>query len=371
MKHAHILLIFDSITNSVFEGQVLQPFLHKYQETSADLHLISFERTLPAALPAIDTRLTLHLIKRLPYIHHWLTFFQCRQVLSLLERYTSFTITARGPFAGLVAYKIGEAVGPQRCTRLTIQARGILTDEYRISSQHDISWKKYLHRLRSAQFAHVERLVYNRLLLKTSIPTTIEVVSEALQQYLITHCQTPQHFIQRTEHDIPAKFPAEQIAQWRTQARAELKLPLDATVYVYNGSAKAWQCPEETLHFFMQKLTAVPHAYLLILTQDIPIFLQLLHTTGVPKERIRLLEVAHTRIYHYLAAADYGIIFRQQAPTNWVSRPTKILEYRAAGLPIIHNGTIAMLHDASDAFIHNFISNKNFIKNNNENFTTF
>jgi hypothetical protein len=50
-------------------------------------------------------------------------------------------------------------------------------------------------------------------------------------------------------------------------------------------------------------------------------------------------------IYHYLAAADIGIIFRKPHIINWISRPTKILEYQAVGLKIIHNNTVAMLAD--------------------------
>ena len=53
--------------------------------------------------------------------------------------------------------------------------------------------------------------------------------------------------------------------------------------------------------------------------------------------------ISHADIYRYLAAADAGIVLRESHPINWVSRPTKILEYQAAGLAIVHNNTIGYI----------------------------
>jgi len=50
-------------------------------------------------------------------------------------------------------------------------------------------------------------------------------------------------------------------------------------------------------------------------------------------------------LYVYLAAADYGLLFRHKDIINWVSRPTKMLEYQAVGLKIIHNNTIEWLSE--------------------------
>jgi hypothetical protein len=53
--------------------------------------------------------------------------------------------------------------------------------------------------------------------------------------------------------------------------------------------------------------------------------------------------VPHGMIYRYLAACDIGLIFREPHLINWTSRPTKVLEYQAAGLEIVHNNTIDFL----------------------------
>ncbi len=82
-----------------------------------------------------------------------------------------------------------------------------------------------------------------------------------------------------------------------------------------------------------------------MLTQDTDYFAALCVKHVLPSHSYHIIFVPHHEIYHYLAAADAGIIFREAHIINWVSRPTKILEYQAVGLKIIHNNTVAMLAD--------------------------
>ena len=63
---------------------------------------------------------------------------------------------------------------------------------------------------------------------------------------------------------------------------------------------------------------------------------------NLKSENVVLEEIADD-VIKYLCAADAGILLRKKDVVNWVARPTKILEYRAAGLKIIHNDTVAML----------------------------
>jgi len=35
------------------------------------------------------------------------------------------------------------------------------------------------------------------------------------------------------------------------------------------------------------------------------------------------------------------MLFREQTIVNWTSRPTKLLEYQAVGLEVVHNNTVA------------------------------
>ena len=91
--------------------------------------------------------------------------------------------------------------------------------------------------------------------------------------------------------------------------------------------------------FFLKKV----YFFLLILSQDAVAFQSLFARYAVPAERVRLLSVKPADLLRYLCAADAGMLLRQPDVVNWVSRPTKLLEYQAVGLHIIHNGTIAML----------------------------
>lgn len=354
-KKAYILIIFDSITNSVFQGQVLVPFLNLHEnEAQADLYVISFEPAsiAPELLPKNLNKVTTHIFKRLPYLGTWCVLYKFKKILELIESYSTITITARGPFAALLAYKIAEQVSNNKNVALIIQARGILTDEYRISSAHLKGWRRLIHQLRTLQFESLEKRVYHTLLLKGIVPVTIQAVSSALKEYLIKHYSTPEEYITLAESDIPSRIPDERIQNWRLKTRAELGIAQDAVVYVYNGSAKAWQCPEAIIAFFYSIAQKNPNAYLLILTQDSHVFKKLSNGYGTVNKKIIITKVEHAAIYDYLSAGDYGLIFREAAATNWVSRPTKILEYRAVGLPIIHNGTIEMLQDAPDGIIY-------------------
>ena len=68
----------------------------------------------------------------------------------------------------------------------------------------------------------------------------------------------------------------------------------------------------------------------------------------IPEHAYRVLHLAHQEIIPTLCAADYGILFRESHLMNWVSRPTKALEYEAAGLGIIHNDTVHFLLSQSN-----------------------
>ncbi len=64
---------------------------------------------------------------------------------------------------------------------------------------------------------------------------------------------------------------------------------------------------------------------------------------NLPEEAYRVLSVPAHDILKYLCVADYGFLLREKHILNWVSRPTKLLEYQSVGITIIHNNTIALL----------------------------
>jgi hypothetical protein len=170
---------------------------------------------------------------------------------------------------------------------------------------------------------------------------TFEAVSPALKNYLITKFGCRASII-IAQQDIPASVQPLLRQQWRIEMRQKFSLSQDTLVYCYNGSAKPWQCARESIEYFKNINDKKTH--LLILSADTKEF-ETLCSELLSPHTYTLLYVAHADIYRYLALADFGILFRKNHVVNWVSRPTKALEYISVGLKIIHNQTIAYLSE--------------------------
>jgi hypothetical protein len=334
-----IFVLYDGINNSVFHSQVLIPLQERARNNAQPIHMVSFERQIPNTDFMKGTTITLHTLKRLPFLGRLSMWHSTYLLRNFLKQFPSYELMARGPLAGFLCSRIAEQ---GTCTKLTIQARGLLAEEY--SYTHN-SFPTFVHRWwhtwRRNGLASIEQSVYGKK--EHKVPTTIETVSTGLKEYLITTFKTDATSIRVSIGDIPEIIDEHTKALWRSRAREELGIPQDMQVYCYNGSVKAWQCPDMTIAFFKEMLAKEPRSFLLLLTQDRKPFLSLLKQAGIPESHYRLMNVPHSDIYYYLAACDMGIIFRKPSIINWVSRPTKVLEYRATRLKIMHNNTIHML----------------------------
>lgn len=343
MQHT-LVILYDSIFNSVFASQVLIPLQHRLDaQPGATATIISFEST-PISHKRIkklcsDARITLKIIKKIPFFGTVSLRYAAFKLASLLRTVQGTNIIARGPLAGWIAYRASKHTIP-----LIIQARGLAAEEYRYTHQPASWW----HRFRAWQYDHIERTVYGRYAHTKTV--TIHTVSSALKKYLIDTWNTPAHAISVATYDVPQPFTPATIQTWRLHTRARLTIPNNAYVYVYNGSAHPWQCPEQTVHFFAKKYIQDAKHFLLVLTQSDKQFTALLRTHRIPHSAYHITRVPHADIYEHLAAADAGLLFREPHCINWVSRPTKALEYQAVRLPIIHNDTIAILTKKEPSF---------------------
>lgn len=369
----HLCIIYDGIANSVFESQLLAPFA-QHVATQADNRglLISFERTLPdknyLEIVAAYPQIKLIMLKKIPFLGTISLRYAAYQLNKALKGYTIASVRARGPLAGWIA---GHA--PLLNTIGTVvQARGLAGQEYAYTHKQDIPRYDYfvitrderprnsiplvvsdflrvakkivsnhIHALRTWQYENVERWCYGTYARKNNV--TIHAVSDALRDYIVEQFNAPADKITVESYDVPAVIDPAQRAQWRAEIRTQLGISAQAYVYVYSGSAKAWQCSEQTVAYFAQEYVRNTKNFLLILSQDTALFQQLCVQYNLPESSYRITTVGYTDIYRYLAAADAGIILRESHPINWVSRPTKALEYYAVGLQIVHNDTIAML----------------------------
>ncbi len=362
MRHL-VFVIYDGIQNSVFQSQVLQPLMKRLDE-EPELHvtLVSFERasfsyqTMASSIPALD-RFDVIIARRLPFIGRASLVSAVRKMRRILLMLSADTCVARGPLAGYVVLKAfgallmrvqrtGVPIYQEALPSVIIQARGLAAEEYRYTKKHKnigplnkiLSWSMY------TMLRKVEELVYGGSLLYARIkPVSIETVSRALKMYLETTFGANPSLTRVAEYDIPAPIPAHDLLVWRKAMREHLSIAADASVYCYSGSYKPWQCVEETITHFIQVQENDPRAFLLVLSQDEKVFTERLVQRGLAASRYVVLSVKNDELYHYLAAADFGYLLREADIINWVSRPTKLLEYRAAGLLVIHNNTIGML----------------------------
>jgi hypothetical protein len=365
-----MVVVYDGICNSVFQSQVLAPLLASLQTSiNLEITLVSFERhnpspeTLLKAIPAHD-RLHLMIFHKQVFFGSWSLYPGDWQLKRLLQQLPCHHIIARGPLAGWIALKALGAIAkqhpelvrgttPDTLPTITIQARGLCAEEYRYAhhqqlnqpSYNPISWfKKQFYRWIYNQFNRIECETY-RARGTSDIPhdITLEAVSAALKGYLITTFHANPDSIVLATKDIPKAVDPTLTAQWRQQMRMQLGIPTTAYVYCYSGSYKPWQCANQTIADFAARHAANPNAFLLILTQDRTYFERVLHAHNLPKTSYALAHAPANDLLRYLAAADAGYLFREADVINWVSRPTKMLEYQAVGLNIIHNNTVAWL----------------------------
>lgn len=363
IRHHHLLcIVYDSVTNSVFSSQVVTPLLERLEANKElEITLVTYERTWPSEellLKKVPAHERLHLVigKKQPYWGSLSLKTAVRQCFELLMSIPCDEIIARGPLAGYVAsqalirlykklstYKASVSL----CSKITIQARGLCAEEYLYAARKHhhkkfptwiASWGLYW------SFYMLEKMVYQgQLLIKNNIDFSIESVSKALSEYLIAHYACDPTRIIIAQADIPQPIDEQQRAMFRKEKRSELGIADDAIVYCYSGSFKPWQCAEETIVYFSELQKSNPQALLLILSADKEDFYAALTSYKVSTTSYRLLSVSYEDLFRYLAAADFGILLREKSIVNWVSRPTKMLEYQAVGLRLIHNNSIGWL----------------------------
>lgn len=345
MKH-HLFIIYDGISNSVFFGQVLTPLVQKISDSFDSAILASFESTQPrkSLLAHINQHKNIQLIilPKIKFVGQISLRYAAYHLNRALTQYRISSVTARGPLAGwIAAHTSALAAIPT-----IVQARGLAAQEYHYAHQKNNSWiAQKIVALRMHWYESIERYVYGNYAQQNHV--AINAVSPALKQYLIARFNAPASKISLELADIPPKINRTTIQAWRSGIRKKLGIAATDQVYVYNGSAHPWQCPHETIHFFWTHYQTNKDLFLLVLTQEKKPFYALCCHYNLPSHRYLIISIHHTEMYHYLSAADVGMIFRKKHIINWVSRPTKILEYQAVGLPIVHNHTVALLTEST------------------------
>jgi len=356
-----VFVVYDSLLNSVFESQVLSPLMSMVEQDSAlQAYLVSFEgkrisnERLANIFPAHD-RLHLVVCRRLPFLGKSSLIFAIKQLTTFLDKHPVHELIARGPFAGHIALKALKKLEKKyridlantekfQPPKVTIQARGLCAEEYRYAHHRKglPYYKKPLYYYMYKQLGKLEHDTFRSQ--EDSGNIYIEAVSPALQDYLVKQFDAKKESIVLAKKDIPEKIHSRQRSLWWHLVRNELGITYNAQVYCYSGSFKPWQCADQTVKYFAQKYAQNKRSFLLVLSHDQKDFAAECAKHNIPDNNYAVMSVKPQEVYRYLSAGDYGMLFRDHDIINWVSRPTKMLEYQAVGLEIIHNDTISLLN---------------------------
>lgn len=353
-------VVYDGIDNSVFYSQVFVPIMRRLQ-ADPELHvtLITFESKPPrketVAMLKNSERLSLTMLRRWPFVGQWSLRPAQASLMIELAGDEWHEVWARGPFAGWLVCAAGDALVTSKLwiagnePTVTIQARGLAAEEYRMTMAYTpwISWQKLVWRLRYQHIKNLEHSTYQKG--RGTIRPHIESVTVALQNYLITKFDAAEHMFSIAEFDKPETVEVKKRLMWRSMIRMKLNIPDEAKVYCYSGSAKAWQGVERTLRYFEQCAKTELGSYFLILSGEPEIFRAKVVQFNLSPARLIIMNVKPAELMQYLCAADVGVLLRDFDPVNWVSRPTKVLEYLAAGLTVVHNGTVKWIDEVLNA----------------------
>lgn len=340
MQKNLIFILYDSIYNSVFQSQVFQPMVKLAQNNDYQkITIISFEAFRSSNFkPQYHPQINFIFARKIPFLGNASLFYAQKQLEKILKL-ESKVIMARGPLAGFITLNAIKKLKLKK--DLIIQARGLGAEEFRFAMQYQNKnfVKKILKKFIYKSLYKIEKQTYSN-----QYPSLkIESVSNALKEYLIKEFGTNDKKVYIASNDIPEKISPEQIGQWKNEIRKELNINKEYKVYVYSGSMRPWQCAKESIEYFKNVCEKDSKNFLLILSQNKISFKKEIERQQIPKTNYCVISVSPNDVYKYLSACDYGLLFRDKDIINFVSRPTKMLEYQSVGLEIIHNDTIEKL----------------------------
>lgn len=133
-------------------------------------------------------------------------------------------------------------------------------------------------------------------------------------------------------------------ARRREEIRSRFRLS-ERFVVCYCGSLARYQLPHESLRLFQEIRSLDPDAHFFAVTTAPQAMREAARAVGVPDEQITVTSAAADEVPACLAAADVGVLLREDSPVNRVASPVKFAEYLAAGLPVLLSDHIG---DSSD-----------------------
>lgn len=208
--------------------------------------------------------------------------------------------------------------------KLLFDIRGLIADEY-VSGGN---WKadgllyRIVKRLERWLIAHGDGFV---------------VLTKRAREHLFASNERRPVEVIPTCTDVSVYAPA---AAQRDAVRAELGVE-SLRVWAYVGSLGTWYRTDELADFLSTAWSLDQRCFILCLTPADPgMMMTRLLDRGVPRERVLLRRVAPAEVPRYLAAADVAVSFSVSDVARLAASPTKVGEYLASGLPVVHSAGV-------------------------------
>ena len=363
-----LYLIFDGVENTVFYSQIYQQIKQKVERKELfNPVIISFEKDPLQATyfynaNFADLKTTnVFIWQRMPLLGKWTLHLAAHRLKNFLAKNPTQKVICRGEAAAYILLKsieffiadqevkkkidLDETSIKNLCNEIEILIPGLASFEVLLKKKEQgIALLKskikmwFLFNLCTA----IEQVVFsvnNFWRLSSKLKVTYVFASKALKDYAIQHFELLPYICTVSEVVIdPIDWDKKMEA--RVIVRTKHGIDLDANIYCYSGGMQPWQSFDLCIEAFLEFAKKDEKAFFLVLTHHAPEAQELITQFKVPAHQYLILKLKPELLHTYHLACDFGMIFREANIVNWTSRPIKVIEYKQAGLLVLHNFTI-------------------------------
>ncbi|HOD17353.1 MAG TPA: hypothetical protein PKJ14_01745 [Candidatus Cloacimonadota bacterium] len=121
----------------------------------------------------------------------------------------------------------------------------------------------------------------------------------------------------------------------RCKMREEYKVEQNI-IFLYSGGLYLpWQMPDRIFNFFERLYNLNSKSFFVVLTKQTDMAISFFKRHNIPDNAYITMFVSQEELNQYYNMADYGLLFRENKPTNNTASPTKFSEYILSGLPTL------------------------------------
>lgn len=324
-------LTCDGVLDSVFDSQVMGLIAELEKEkVGVDLYSArgpkrNFDPLLQEKIQEVQGKIggAFHQIWHLRYLGNWSTYlsrYSFRRCLDVSRDYRM--VHCRGSYSGYVAVRsLGSSLP------VLTDVRGVIVEEAGVRrGQVSIGNTIRNSGWRSRGLKSLERVAVEGA-------RAVSCVSNPLREYLLrNYSLKPENIIVIPGCVDTSRFRPDDKS--REEVRENLGLA-GKRIFLYVGSAKAWQIPEVIGKVFQYALKQDDRSHLLVLSQEPEVMRSFLEEKGVAPGHMTIMRVAHEEIGRYIRVADVGLLLREKNLVNEVACPTKFGEYVTSGVPVL------------------------------------